>query len=120
MQSSPRTDPLIRVALLLAFFLMIWPTEADFVFSGLHARDFLGVTIVLIVVPLVVFIPVALSLVRIKRHPDKFKGKGWIVLIGIVVIATRCLHIAVIVEAMKTSTTKSQTTGAEVAIPHKR
>jgi hypothetical protein len=76
--------PLARISLILAFFIMIWPIEADILNVMLIHRSLAVARTFTTVCFLVVFTPFILSWQRLHRNPGKWRGRGYLIAAGVI------------------------------------
>ena len=81
-----RRHPLVFPAFLLALFLLVWPTQADLVFS-LLTRGQVGSAILMVLsFTSVAALPMIIASIRIRRDPGKWKlGCFGILTYGIII-----------------------------------
>ena len=79
-----KLHPLAPISLFLAFFIMIWPIEADILVSALHAQRLILAIIISIVSFVIVFIPFFLAFRSLRLHPQKWRGFGYLTITGVI------------------------------------
>ena len=77
-------EPFAGFAVFAAFVLMVFPVGADIHYSLFRARMFAIADVFLVGCFLIVFIPFLLSCRRLRREPDRWRGRGWLIAVGVV------------------------------------
>jgi hypothetical protein len=77
--SVRRFDSLAALALGLAFFIMVWPTEAGIVTGLLIERQFALALLFATLCSATVLIPVVLSWRRHRSHPEARRGRRYLI-----------------------------------------
>jgi Mn2+/Fe2+ NRAMP family transporter len=83
---EPGYHPLTFAAFLLAFFVLIWPTQADIVYYFLRQGKVLEATLVVISCIAIVALPLLLAQRSTNRHPEKWQPRlltpvTWIIIV---------------------------------------
>jgi drug/metabolite transporter (DMT)-like permease len=63
---------------------MIWPTEADILVSAVDMRKMADAGALCAICFVVVFTPFILSWRRLRRHPGKWRGRGYLIVTGVI------------------------------------
>ncbi len=96
-----KRDSLAAVAFYLGVIIMIFPTEADYLYVFHREQDFVRATLFAIVCFAIVFTPFFLAWRRWRRQPNVWKSRGYLIATLIILVLNVLMIIVMFAGALQ-------------------